>query len=90
MRVWLIAALLPAFATLSLLGATRASADNCSERAERMRAAIQIDVRKRQIAEGVAKDLLPQVEKAEALCKGGKVSDGEKALDAITRKFGYR
>ncbi|WP_376801336.1 hypothetical protein [Candidatus Raskinella chloraquaticus] len=55
-----------------------------------MRAAIQIDVRKRQIAEGVAKDLLPQVEKAEALCKGGKVSDGEKALDAITRKFGYR
>ena len=90
MRVWLIIASLAAIASLLPLDATRASADRCSERAERVRAAIQTDVRKRQIAEGVAKDLLPQVEKAETLCKGGKVSDGEKALDAITRKFGYR
>jgi hypothetical protein len=82
------AAILVTIAGLTVPGP--AAANSCGERAERMRAAIQTDVRKRQIAEGVAKDLLPQVEKAATLCRSGKVSDGERALDTITKKFGYR
>lgn len=67
-----------------------AEAETCAERAERFKAAIQTDIRKRQIAEGVAKSLLPDVEKAEGLCKTGKTAEGEKILNKIMKTYGYR
>lgn len=67
-----------------------AAQEACLARTDHLKTAIAADVRKRQISEAVARNLLPEVEKAENLCKAGKVAEGEKILEGIHKTFGYR
>lgn len=66
-----------------------AHAETCQERAERFKGLIEADVRRRQISEAVAKNLLPEVEKAGNLCRAGKTAEGERMLAGISKNFGY-
>ena len=84
-----VLAILTLSALPQTLHAQLAGSETCQARAERFKAAIQIDVRKRQIAEGVAKTLLPQIEQAAELCKANRTTDGDKILNAIMKKYGY-
>lgn len=88
--IGILSACLLVITSAPLLPGVANAQEPCLVRAQRYKAAIEVDVRKRQIAEAVARSLLPDVERAENFCKLGKTADGEKILNNIQKTYGYR
>lgn len=62
----------------------------CADRADRMRAAVEADIPRRQVAEVVGRRLIADLNEAAGHCRAGRTAQGEAIIRRINSTYGYR
>lgn len=62
----------------------------CADRAERIRGAVQADIRTRNVAQSVGERLIADLNEAAAHCRAGRAAQGEAILTRIRNTYSYR
>jgi hypothetical protein len=62
----------------------------CADRAERIRGAVQADIRTRNVAQTVGERLVTELNEAAAHCRAGRTAQGEAILTRIRNTYSYR
>jgi hypothetical protein len=62
----------------------------CADQAARMRAAVEADIPRRQVAESVGRRLIGELDQAAAHCRAGRDAQGQAIIARIRSTYGYR